>query len=109
MKALQKLSMAQCHLDPEGCACVFALLDSRLSAVCDVHDHILGDSIDMMEGQTVTDSLLKAKSSGVILQKEAEVYVPKEESESEDETNRSESENSYDAHAYDRMIHRLPP
>ena len=56
----------------------------------------------MMEGQTVTDSLLKAKSSGVILQKEAEVYVPKEESESEDETNRSESENSYDAHAYDR-------
>ena len=33
----------------EGCACVFALLDSRLSAVCDVHDHILGDSIDMTE------------------------------------------------------------
>ena len=108
MKALQKLSMAQCHLDPEGCACVFALLDSRLSAVCDVHDHILGDSIDMMEGQTVTDSLLKAKSSGVILQKEAEVYVPKEESESEDETNRSESENSYDAHAYDRDDPPLP-
>ena len=36
------------------------------------------------------------------------MYVPKEESESEDETNRSESENSYDAHAYDRDDPPLP-
>ena len=107
MASLTKLSLAQCHLDPEGAACVFSLLDSRLSAVCEVHDHILGDTVDM-NTESVADSLLAAKSAGVILETAPEVHVPRQESESDEETNCSESENSYDEHAYDRDDAPLP-